>query len=92
MKRMVLLVLGVAALSAGAFAQAPAEHDKALAAAPRNLKEGATVIKWKADGTYDTLKKGTNRLVCYDRSGSPATSRSRCSAPASPTCRGSRRT
>ena len=69
MKRMVLLVLGVAALSAGAIAQSPAELDKALAPAPRNLKEGATVIKLKADGTYDTLRKGTNRLVCYDRSG-----------------------
>jgi hypothetical protein len=70
MKRVVLLVLGVAALTAGALAQSP-ETDKALAAAPRNLKEGATVVKFKADGTYDTIKKGTNRLVCYDRSGTP---------------------
>ena len=70
MKRMVLLVLGVAALSAGTFAQAPADAiEKALSAAPRNLKAGAAVIKFKADGTYDTLKPGTNRLVCYDRSG-----------------------
>jgi hypothetical protein len=45
--------------------------EKALLAAPRQMKEGATVIKWKADGTYDTLRKGTNRLVCYDRSGDP---------------------
>ena len=72
MKRMVLLVIGVAAMSAGAFAQAPADAiEKALSAAPRNLKEGAAVIKFKADGTYDTLKPGTNRLVCYDRSGQP---------------------
>ena len=35
------------------------------------MKEGAAVIKFKADGTYDTLKPGTNRLVCYDRSGEP---------------------
>ena len=40
-------------------------------AAPANLKAGATVIKWKADYTYDTLKKGTNNLVCYDKSGLP---------------------
>ena len=40
-------------------------------AAPANLREGATVVKWKPDYTYDTLKKGTNRLVCYDRSGTP---------------------
>ena len=72
MKRTALFVLGLLALSAGTFAQAPADAiEKALAAAPRNMKEGATVIKWKADNTYDTLKKGTNRLVCYDRSGEP---------------------
>ena len=61
------------AVSDGAFAQAPdqAAIDKALLAAPGNLKAGATVIKWKADFTYDTLKKGTNRLVCYDKSGFP---------------------
>ena len=35
------------------------------------MKEGATVVQFKADGTYDTLKKGTSRLVCYDRSGFP---------------------
>ena len=35
------------------------------------MKEAATVIKWKADGTYDTLRKGTNKLVCYDRTGDP---------------------
>src|SRR5207247_6628870 len=42
-----------------------------LMAAPRNMKEGATVVKWKADNTYDTIKKGTNKMVCYDRSGDP---------------------
>jgi hypothetical protein len=72
MKRTALFVLGVVALSAGAFAQAPADAiEKALSPAPRNMKEGAAVIKFKADGTYDTLKPGTNRLVCYDRSGDP---------------------
>jgi hypothetical protein len=72
MKRTALFVLGVVALSAGAFAQAPADAiEKALTPAPRNMKEGAAVIKFKADGTYDTLKPGTNRLVCYDRSGDP---------------------
>ena len=72
MKRTALLVLGVIAISTSAFAQAPADAiDEALAAAPANLREGATVIKWKPDYTYDTLKKGTNRLVCYDRSGFP---------------------
>ena len=31
------------------------------------MKAAATVIKWKSDFTYDTLRKGTNRLVCYER-------------------------
>ena len=72
MKRTVLIVLGVLAVSASALAQAPAEAiEKALSAAPRNMKEGAAVIKFKADNTYDTLKPGTNKMVCYDRSGEP---------------------
>ncbi|MQA29942.1 MAG: hypothetical protein GEU82_08905 [Luteitalea sp.] len=72
MKRIVLLVSGVLAASTGAFAQTEAEAiERALAAAPRQMKEGATVIKWKPDNSYETLRKGTNRLVCYDRSGEP---------------------
>jgi hypothetical protein len=70
MKRIIPIVLGTLAISAGAFAQSP-EIDKALMAAPANLKAAATVIKWKPDFTYETLKKGTNNLVCYDRSGQP---------------------
>jgi hypothetical protein len=71
MKRIALLILGVMAASTSVFAQASADIDKALLAAPANLREGATVIKWNPDHTYETLKKGTNRLVCYDRSGFP---------------------
>ena len=72
MKRMILVVLSMLAVSAIAFAQTPAEGiDKALLPAPRQMKEGATVIKWKADFTYETLRKGTNRMVCYDRTGQP---------------------
>ena len=68
----VALALGLLAVSTAGLAQTPEETiERALMAAPRQLKEGATVIKWKADNTYDTLKKGTNRLVCYDRSGEP---------------------
>ena len=66
MKRIIPIVLGILAVSVSAFAQS--EIDRALAAAPAPMKEAATVIKWKPDLTYDTLKKGTNRLVCYDRS------------------------
>ena len=72
MKRVALLLLGVMAVSTSALAQAPAaDIEKALLAAPANMKEGATVIKWKPDYTYETLRKGTNRLVCFDKSGMP---------------------
>jgi len=72
MKRRIILI--VLAFSTIGFAQAPQtspEIEKALLAAPRQLQAAATVIKWKPDFTYDTLRKGTNRLVCYDRSGQP---------------------
>jgi hypothetical protein len=72
MKRMALIGIGLLALAGGGHAQAPAANlDTALAPAPRNMRDGAMVIKWKADGTYDTLRPGTNRLVCYDQSGEP---------------------
>lgn len=60
---------GAPALEPGA---SQADVDKALLAAPANLRNGATVIKWNpADWTYTTLRKGTNRLVCFDSSGFP---------------------
>jgi hypothetical protein len=82
----ILVVLGVSASAfaqarEGRGAPAPpplepgasqADVDKAVLAAPAaNLRDQATVIKWKPDFTYDTLRKGTNRLVCYDRSAFP---------------------
>ena len=72
MKRTPLFVLCIMGVSMSALAQAPDDaNSAALSAAPANLRAGATVIKWKPDFTYDTLKKGTNDLVCYDRSGFP---------------------
>lgn len=71
MTRTTLLAAGLLAVATSAFAQANPDVDKALLAAPPNAREAATVIKWKDDGTYDTLKKGTNTLVCYDQSGQP---------------------
>ncbi len=68
MKRITTIALSILAVSAGAFAQSP-DIDNPLLAAPAQLKAGATVIKWKADYTYDTLKKGTNKLVCYAKPG-----------------------
>lgn len=71
MKRTLPIVLGVLACAAGAFAQTSPEIERALAAAPAQMRADATVIKWKADNTYETVKKGTNKIVCYDRSGEP---------------------
>ena len=86
MERMIPIVFVAVAVSVGASAQggrsAPpplsleagasqADVDKALLAAPAAVRDQATVIKWKSDFTYDTLRKGTNGLVCYDRSGYP---------------------
>jgi hypothetical protein len=71
MTRIGPILLGVLAVSASVLAQTTESFDRALAPAPRQMREGATVIKWKSDHTYETLKKGTNRLVCYDRSGDP---------------------
>ncbi|MGQ0735528.1 MAG: hypothetical protein ACT4QD_17970 [Acidobacteriota bacterium] len=72
MRRSVLVILGLLTCSSAAFAQTTAEIiERAVMAAPRQAREGATVIKWNADYTYETLRKGTNQIVCYDRSGEP---------------------
>ncbi len=72
MKRTILTGLGTLLLASSAWAQAPVDPVATpLAAAPPNLREAASVIKWKADFTYETLKTGTSTLVCYDRSGQP---------------------
>jgi hypothetical protein len=68
MKIMISAAVVVLALAASAIAQTPdAAIEKALLPAPQPMKAAATVIKWKSDFTYDTLRKGTNRLVCYER-------------------------
>ena len=77
----IIISAGVASAQEGRGAPPPppplspgasqADVDKALLAAPANLRDQATVIKWKSDWTYDTLRKGTNRLVCFDKSGLP---------------------
>ena len=73
MKHIILLALGVAvgivAGSPVASAQTDAELiERALEAAPGRAREGATVIKWNADYTYETIKDGSTPLVCYNRS------------------------
>ncbi len=69
MKLIILVVVGVVSIQASANAQTAGETiERALAAAPGRAREGTAVIKWNADYTYETLKEGTNRMVCYDRS------------------------
>jgi hypothetical protein len=54
-----------------AFAQT-SDIDTPLLGLPANLRQGATVVKWNNTSyTYEVLRKGTNQLVCYDRSGQP---------------------
>ncbi len=69
MQRIAVFVFGALAVSMSVSAQSPSEIETALLAAPANLREGATIIRWKSDYTYDTVRKGTNRLVCFDISG-----------------------
>ncbi|MGH9559660.1 MAG: hypothetical protein ACRD30_10505 [Bryobacteraceae bacterium] len=76
MKRIVPIVFGTLIAASGVFAQGGAAQNndeiaRALAAAPARNRDETTVVKWKPDYTYETLKKGTNKLVCYDRSGEP---------------------
>ena len=71
MKRSVLFLVAAAiGFTVTPDVQAQTNDDlieQALAAAPRRAQEGAAVIKWNADHTYETLKEGSNRIVCYSR-------------------------
>ena len=72
MKRIILAVLGVLTVSAGADAQSTAQTiERAVMAAPARGRDDAMVIQWNANYTYRTLREGTSQLVCYDRSGDP---------------------
>ncbi len=72
MKRIILAVVGLLTVSAGADAQSTARTiERAVLAAPARARDAATVIQWNADYTYRTLREGTSQLVCYDRSGDP---------------------
>lgn len=72
MKLISLFVLAAMAVSTNAWAQTTDPIQKALLAAPNEAAaKDATVIRWKPDQTYDTLKQGTSRMVCYDLTGMP---------------------
>lgn len=70
MSRIALAFLALALLVPGST-EAQTDQtaiDKALAAAPERARDATMVIRWNDDHTYEILKEGTNRLVCYDRS------------------------
>lgn len=72
MKFTAIIIVALVSVCAGTLAQSPSDPiEKALMAAPHNERDGATVVRWKPDFSYETLRKGTNRLVCYDISGYP---------------------
>ncbi len=58
MKRITPIFVTLLVVSAGAFAQDQAAIDKALGAAPGNLKAGATVVKFKADWHVRHIEEG----------------------------------
>lgn len=69
MKRILVILVGVLSVPAGAQSQSVAQTvERSLAPAPARSRADVAVIKWNADHTYETLKEGTNTWVCYDRS------------------------
>ena len=72
MRRIMFIIVGLLTVVPSADAQTTEETiDRALTAAPFRARDGATVVMWNDDYTYETLKEGTNPLVCYDRSSDP---------------------
>jgi len=68
MKRIVGIVFGALLTTVSAQAQTPAEVvEQAVSKSPLKFQGEATLIKWKPDFTYDIIRKGSNTLVCYDR-------------------------
>ena len=69
MKHIMLALAGVLLVSASAHAQTAAETiATALDASLARFGGEATLIQWRADHTYETVREGDNGIVCYDRS------------------------
>lgn len=72
MKRIIVAALAaILTIPVSAAAQSSMAVEKALSALPARSREEASVIRWKADYTWETLKEGTSPMVCYDRSDEP---------------------
>ena len=69
MKSVIWVVLGLLTVTTHARSQnVELSIESVLETAPSRARAGAAVIKWNDDYTYETLKEGTNPIVCYDRS------------------------
>ncbi len=69
MKRMLVLLIAVSVYGTDLTAQSPVEViESAVGATPARFPGTPTHIRWNADHTYETIREGTNALVCYDRS------------------------
>ena len=69
MRQIILILVGVLSCSVSAAGQTATEViEQAIGASLARYPGDATFIKWNADHTYQTLREGTNKLVCYDRS------------------------
>jgi len=72
MKRIIIAAFAVLAASTAAQAQSNEQIiQRAIAPLSARAAGGAAVIRFSADGSYTTLREGTNAFVCYDRSGEP---------------------
>jgi len=70
LRRTILLACGTLLLTSGAYAQSAV--DTAVLAAPERLRADAMVIEWNpADWSYQTLREGSNQVVCFHKSGLP---------------------
>ena len=75
MKGVLLLVSVVLVVVAMPQAQSVADEiARAVLAAPAAMAEGASVVRFAADGSHTVLRAGSNGLVCYDRSNEPGRS------------------
>ena len=73
MNRITVMLLGCAVIVPSiASAQSNSEAiERALLPLSGRTAQGASVVTWNADQTWETIKEGTNTWVCYDRSGEP---------------------
>ena len=73
MRKAALFALAFAAVPSAVDAQSmdQAAIDRALLAAPANLKEEAAVISFDSNGRIVVVREGSNGLMCWDSSNEP---------------------